>query len=253
MIVDGGSIVRGPEVVPHDEGPHPVGELAREDGIADRFRHLLPVDRHQPVVHPMSRERVTRGRRLRQFVLVVRKSQVEPAPVDVELLAEIARRHRRAFDVPSRAARAPGRIPAGRRRLGVFRALPKGEVAWASLSARIGVGRVRHVVRALPGEFPVGGPGSGVEVDIRSAIRGWIGVPAFDENADQLEHLRNARRRPWFVAGRPDAEACICRGELELDPVCPGPPLFVGAVCALENLVVDVGHVAYQGHVEVAV
>ena len=43
---------------------------------------------------------------LREFVLVMRKHQIDAAAMDVELLAEMLPRHRRAFDVPARTAAA---------------------------------------------------------------------------------------------------------------------------------------------------
>ena len=50
-------------------------------------------------------------RALREFVLVVRKHQVDAAAMDVELLAEMLPRHRGAFDVPARPSLAL--MPAG--------------------------------------------------------------------------------------------------------------------------------------------
>src|SRR3978361_2266850 len=66
-------------------------------------------------MQPVSGEGVAGGAGLGQFVLVVRKDQVQPATVDIELRAEVSGGHRRAFQVPSRAAwatrRRPGRLP----------------------------------------------------------------------------------------------------------------------------------------------
>src|SRR6266851_4721579 len=47
---------------------------------------------------------VERAGALREFVLVVRKHQIDAAAMDVELFAEMFPRHRRAFDVPARTA-----------------------------------------------------------------------------------------------------------------------------------------------------
>ena len=78
-----------------------------EHEVAERLRHLLPVDGDEPVVHPVARERVARGRGLGELVLVVREAQVETAAVDVELGAEVSTRHRGALDMPTRATRTP--------------------------------------------------------------------------------------------------------------------------------------------------
>ena len=48
-----------------------------------------------------------RALRLRDLVLVVREDQVGAAAVDVERLAEVAVRHRRALDVPARDGPVP--------------------------------------------------------------------------------------------------------------------------------------------------
>ena len=67
---------------------------------------------------------------LGDLVLVVREDQIGAAAVDVERLAEVAVRHRRALDVPARTPRAPGARP---RRLARLRRLPQREVERALL------------------------------------------------------------------------------------------------------------------------
>jgi hypothetical protein len=79
------------------------------------------------VVHPEARERYDARKcfGLGNFVLVVGEDEVEAAAVQVDLLAEVPQRHRRALNVPARPAGAPGAIPGGLARL---RALPEREV-----------------------------------------------------------------------------------------------------------------------------
>src|SRR3546814_3545820 len=78
------------------------------------LRHLLAVHHYVAVVHPQARH--LRGAvgaaALRDLVLVVREDEIEAAAVDVEDLAQVFQRHRGAFDVPARAAAAPGALPA---------------------------------------------------------------------------------------------------------------------------------------------
>ena len=67
---------------------------------------------------------------LGDLVLVVREDQVDAAAVDVERLAQIAVRHRRALDVPAGPPGAPRALP---RRLARLGALPEREVERAAL------------------------------------------------------------------------------------------------------------------------
>jgi len=58
-------------------------------------------------MQPVPGEPVPSRGGLGRLVLVVREEQVDTAGVQVELLAEVRHRHRRALDVPARPARAP--------------------------------------------------------------------------------------------------------------------------------------------------
>src|SRR5918999_5341774 len=104
-----------------------VQDLAERDDVADRLRHLLLRQLEQAVVGPHARERAARASRLGELVLVVRKAEVEPAAVELELRAEMLFRHRGALDVPARPAPSPRRVPGGV--LALLRRLPEGKVA----------------------------------------------------------------------------------------------------------------------------
>ena len=90
-----------------------LGQVAKGREAARALRHLLPRRIEKVLrVKPEPREGlVIRGLRLRDLVLVVREHEVNAAGVDVERLAQVALAHRRAFDVPSRPARAEWCIP----------------------------------------------------------------------------------------------------------------------------------------------
>ena len=90
-----------------------LGDLADGDDVAERLRHLLAAEVHHARVQPVARELAVAERALGlgDLVLVVREDQVGAAAVDVERLAEVAVRHRRALDVPAGPARAPGARP----------------------------------------------------------------------------------------------------------------------------------------------
>src|ERR1700730_11063492 len=93
-------------------------QLPNGDEVAEALRHLLAFDLQEAVVHPEIRHQagMEGATRLRDLVLVVRKSEINAAAVDVEDFAEMLPRHRRAFDVPAGPARrgdAARRWPGG--------------------------------------------------------------------------------------------------------------------------------------------
>src|SRR6267378_6441578 len=60
----------------------------------------------------------------------MRKLQVLPAAVNVEMRSQQFRAHRRTLDVPARTPVAPGRLPKGLALLGAF---PQDEIEWIAL------------------------------------------------------------------------------------------------------------------------
>src|SRR5687768_9711443 len=113
-------------------------------------------------MRPKTRERPTGAARLGELVLVVREAEVETAPVDLELRAEVLLRHRRALDVPAGAAPAPGGIPG--RVLLRLRRLPEREVARIFLQ----VARLLrdHVVQLRPRQRSVFRKAGDAEIDV---------------------------------------------------------------------------------------
>src|SRR6185369_14030157 len=92
------------------------------------FRHLLTFDQQELRVNPKTNEWFSsRAFGLRDLIFVMRKDQIDTAAVNVERLAEVLHRHRRAFEVPTRTALAKRRLPA--RLLLLFRLLPQNEVS----------------------------------------------------------------------------------------------------------------------------
>src|SRR5690606_31349312 len=90
---------------------------------------------HQAVVHPVAGKGLAGARfRLSQFVLMMRKHQVEAAAVDIERLTEVLHAHGGTFNMPAGPPRSPGTVP---RRLPLARAFPEcevGRVAFAIVS-----------------------------------------------------------------------------------------------------------------------
>ena len=86
-----------------------LGEEVGERGeVLQRLRHLLARDLDERVVHPVPREPSAQRDGLGAFVLVVGELQVEPAGVEVEVLAQEVEAHDHALGVPARPAVAPG-------------------------------------------------------------------------------------------------------------------------------------------------
>ena len=81
-------------------------QFANRDKVALGLRHFLAFDLEMAIVDPIIRHhrRVEGATRLRDFVLMVRKDEIDAAAVDVEYLAEIIPPHGRTFDVPAGAA-----------------------------------------------------------------------------------------------------------------------------------------------------
>ena len=80
--------------------------------IPQRLRHLFFVNGDEPVMHPISGERLFRcGTGLRNFIFVVRKGQIFAASMNVEGCAQMAYGHGRTLDVPAGPARSPGTLP----------------------------------------------------------------------------------------------------------------------------------------------
>ena len=90
---------------------------------------------------------------LSNFIFVVRENQVRPTAVDIKCFTQIVATHRRALNVPTRAALTPGAIPLW---LSGFGALPQHKIK------RITLGIVsRHtlaadqIINRFAGEFAV--------------------------------------------------------------------------------------------------
>src|SRR6056297_4227126 len=86
-----------------------IEQIPHGEEVAEGLRHLLALDLEHLVVEPDLRHAfgAVRAAALRALVLVVGKEKVAAAAVDVERVAQKRLGHRRAFDVPARAAPAP--------------------------------------------------------------------------------------------------------------------------------------------------
>ncbi len=152
-------------------------------------------------------------------------------------------RHRRALDVPARAAHAPRRIPG---RLAGLGALPEHEIERVALrlvdlDARAGA----QVLELLAGELAVRREARDRVVDV--AVRADVGVAARDQPADHRDDLGDVRGRARLVVRLLEAD----RGEVLVHrrDEARGERLdrLAALARAVDDLVVDVGDVAHVG------
>ena len=131
VIVERTAVLTGEDEITHLFGPVACQDLANGKEIAQRLGHLLIVDTHESVVHPVPDEGMSgRTLGLGNLVLVMREGEIRATAVDIEGVTQGARRHRRALYVPTGPARSPGRVP---RRLVRLGRLPQGEIQWVAL------------------------------------------------------------------------------------------------------------------------
>ena len=87
-------------------------ELLQGDEVIVTLTHLLTGDRDHVVMHPVMHGLMTEGSTtLRNLCLMVREDQIESTSVDIELLTEVLRTHRRALHMPARESFAPRTRP----------------------------------------------------------------------------------------------------------------------------------------------
>mmetsp|Transcript_33208 Transcript_33208/g.77616 ORF Transcript_33208/g.77616 Transcript_33208/m.77616 type:complete len:231 (-) Transcript_33208:477-1169(-) len=156
--------------------------------------------------------------RLRHLVLVVRELEVGAARVEVHLIAQQLRRHRRALDVPAGPPLAPWRRP---RRLARLGALPEREIRRRLLLAvgrrrqrTFPLGEQRQVANLTRLELAVPfarlGKGGGVEVD--RAV-GLVAVAVGKDALDVRDDLGHIVGDPGDGVGRHHVEGSHVRKE----------------------------------------
>ena len=246
-------VQRAAVVAAHDKKAHRLGVVLLEhvaDGeeVAQRFGHLLVVDIDKAVVHPRLRKRLAGSAfALGDFVLVVRKLQIGAAAVDVKALAQQRAAHRRALDVPARAARTPCAWPLHLVWLCGFGAFPQDEiqrivfavVAALHGDALAGVEFIERFARqlAVAGEF------AHRKVDV--AIAGLISQAFALQRANHRQHLRHVVGGARLVRGALDAQRVgilVQRVDHAVGQATDGLAIGDGA---LDDLVVNVGDVAH--------
>ena len=188
-------------------------QLMNRHEIPQALGHFLSLDLQKPVMHPHIRHarRIKGAAALRNLVLVMRKHQINPAAMNIKRLTQISMAHRRAFNMPARAAinrnllsRLAERRRPSRLRRGGF--LPQHEIR------RVALMRFHSHPRALD---------LLVELAVRQCAIGRhrpdrkqhlaplracsnIGMIRVQETLDNLHHLLDIVGRPrlfvWLIA-----------------------------------------------------
>ena len=133
------AVVCGEQDVAHlASGPAFGQQITEGVKIAERFRHLAPVDHEMRAVHPEIDEFLTcAALGLGDLRLVMGKNIIHPAAVDVQAVAKQAGGHGTAFYVPTGTPRPPRAVPFHVAIFGVMR-FPQREVANAFLFVFVG-------------------------------------------------------------------------------------------------------------------
>ncbi len=232
------------EVVPKFLRANEFEYVRHRKHVAERLRHLLARLGDPAVVQPVLREVVTGALGLRDLVLMMREHQIQSAAVDVERLAEVEHRHRRAFEVPSGPARTPR---CGPRRLARLGGLPEREVPRIPF-ARTGALALVDVVELVPGQPPVLGEAPDVEVDV-AARR--VRVTVVDEPLHHLDHLGDVPGRARLHRRRQHTQLPVGPVERTLERRGPLPPRAARLGGLVQDLVVDIGDISHERDVVV--
>ena len=121
--------------------------------------------------------------------------------MDVDGRAQVGGGHRRAFDVPARAATAPGRFPAGQVVAGW---LPQHEITGVALvRSHLDAGAGQHFVRVAARELAVVLVAAHREQHV---ALGRVGVAAVDQVLDHRDDLRDVRGGLRFDIRRDHAQ-----------------------------------------------
>ncbi len=235
------AVVHGQQEIAQGLGQELFQDIADGEEVTQRFGHLLGVDLHESVVHPVVGERLARGGLgLGHFVFVVREGQVLAAAVDVQRQGGVFLGHGRALQVPAGTALAPGGFP---ERLAGLGRLPQGEVERVLLFlARSDTRAGLELVDVPAGQLAVAIKGADLEIHVPG--RGGVGVALVDEPLRQVDHLRDVLGALGLHGGALDVQLVHVHVELADELLGDFAGLFAHFARAFDDLVVDVREVA---------
>ena len=218
--------------------------------ITQRLGHFLIIDAHEAVVYPQVGEGAATGAAtLGNLIFMVREAQVLATAVDIEIRAQAMRGHGRAFDMPAGSTPTPGRIPG--RLVGLCR-FPQHEVH------RVGLGFLHihpdadpQLVNMLAGQLAVVRELTDVVEHI--TVLSPVSIAVLEQAGDHGDNLLDVVGGSGFMVRRQHVQCAKIfvhgldkarRQLLERLAVVPG---------AVDDLVVNVGYIAYIVHPVTAV
>ena len=212
--------------------------------VAQGLGHFLAPQVHIGVVHPVAHKLSAVGAAaLGQFVFMMRKDQIPTAAMNIYRRTEMLANHRRALQMPARAAPPPGAVPAGLVIRGRF---PQHKVAGVALVVRdLNARAGQHVGQRPPRQAPV----------VRHRLDGeqhmarrLVGVLPGDQRLNEREHGADVLRCARLKARRQGVQGghifAILVGKLPRYGVDTRIALTRGG----DDLVVDIGDVARVDH-----
>mmetsp|Transcript_26884 Transcript_26884/g.48654 ORF Transcript_26884/g.48654 Transcript_26884/m.48654 type:complete len:376 (+) Transcript_26884:1851-2978(+) len=176
---------------------HPlIQQIPHGKEIAQGLGHLLALDLQHLVVHPHIGKAMTRAFRLGDLVLMVGKLQVVAAPMNVKPIPQQLIGHGRAFNMPTRPAPAPRRIPTGQL---IGRRFPKDKVHRVLFIRRHLDPRTRdHVIDRAAGQRTVFRIFTHPKQHMPLVL---VSIAIRDQPGNHRHHLRDILRRARLVIG----------------------------------------------------
>ena len=209
IVVERSPVMDVEEVQPQGLRRGLLQNIAHEDHVAVRLRHLRAAEPHRRHVHPVPDESLAQPvsrLALRDLAFVMRVEEIATAAVNVDRKPKVPVGHRRTFEMPPRSAppewARPGRA---------FRhAAPQSEVEGRS-SARVVEPRVvlrrqdpPHLLRRVARELTETRERRDVVVKPTPRL---VGVPAASQALREPDHRGNLSRRMRHHVRLPPAEA----------------------------------------------
>ena len=262
-VIKNRTIMRTTEVVTNHQRARHFKHLRRRNRITDRLRHLLTLKGDHAVMHPEVRKIITGSSRLRQLILMVRETQIQTATVNIETRTQILTRHRRALQMPARTAATPRRLPRSSQRLALLIALPQGKITRVTLTARISIRRILHILNALIRQRTILIPRTHIKIHVTRIIQRRIRVATINQTLNQSKHLRNMTGRARLIRRRINTQRRIRLSKNLLKTVRERPPLLIRELTLKtrlhrisrlrQNLVINISDIADRRHLQTAV
>ena len=176
----------GHEEVTHRFGIVHLEHIADGEEIAQGLGHLLSIYHHHTGMHPgVDVGGMVSTAALGNFVFMMGEHQIRTTAMNIEVVAQMTGIHGRAFDMPARTARPPGRLPGRLARLGHLPQHKVHGVTFALLHADPGAGL--QLLQILTGEATI--LGVAVDGEEHIAIIRHIGVAIVQQLLHQRDDL----------------------------------------------------------------